>query len=268
MRTKAMKTAVMKTIVKKIIKSLPAITFFSVLLSSSGAFAVDKEGLAEAINGDHRSAENKARDQYRHPMETLTFFGINDNMTVIESRAGGGWYTEVLAPYLRANGKLIATQARKNDAWEAMLDARPDVYDRVERVVHSDGAITQPGTVDAVLDFRNAHGWLRSEEGTTVLLKAWHDALKPGGVVGITDHRQGETPTAGYIKEQDLIDVMAKNGFEFVAKSEINANPKDTKDYPGGVWTLPPNLREGDKNREKYLAIGESDRLTMLFKKK
>ena len=236
------------------------------------AWAIDREGLAEALNGAHRSAENKARDVYRHPVETLEFFGIESNMTVVESWPGGGWYTEVLAPYLRDKGKLIGAQPRAREAWDAMLDAHPNVYDKVVRVDLSQQPMAAPGTVDAILDFRNAHNWMPNAERANALVKTWHDALKPGGIVGIVDHRQDADSTVtgrtGYIKEQDLIDFMSKNGFEFVAKSDANANPKDTKDHPSGVWTLPPVLRLGEQDQAKYLAIGESDRLTMKFKKK
>ena len=237
------------------------------------AWSVDREGLAEALAGAHRSPENKARDVYRHPLETLEFFGVEPDMTVVESWPGGGWYTQVLAPYLQDKGTFIGAQPRAREAWDAMLDANPDVYGKVVRVDLSKEAMAAPGSVDVILDFRNAHNWLRSAERAQGLAKAWHDALKPGGIVGIVDHRQdADAPPpegrSGYIKEQDLIDFMSANGFEFVAKSEVNANPKDTKDHPRSVWTLPPSLALGDQDREKYLAIGESDRLTMTFRKK
>ena len=241
-------------------------------VTSMLAWSIDREGLAEALNGAHRFTENKARDDYRHPVETLEFFGIEPNMTVVESWPGGGWYTEVLAPYLKDNGKLIGAQPRARAAWDAMLDAHPEAYDKVVRVDLSEEAMAAPGTVDAVLDFRNAHNWIGNKERYDSLLTAWHTVLKPGGIVGIVDHRQDADSTVtgrtGYIKEQDLIDIMADYGFEFVAKSDVNANAKDTKDHPGGVWTLPPVLRLGEENKAKYLAIGESDRLTMKFRKK
>jgi len=239
---------------------------------TSSAWSFDREGLADALNGSHRSPENKARDIHRHPVETLEFFGIGPTMTVVESWPGGGWYTEVLAPYLREEGTLIGAQPRANAGWDSMLDANPGVYGKVVRVDLSKDPMAAPGTVDAILDFRNAHNWIGNEQRYDSLLKSWHAALKQGGVVGIVDHRQDADSTVtgrtGYTKEQDLIDIMAKYGFEFVAKSEANANAKDTKDHPGGVWSLPPVLRLGDQDKEKYLAIGESDRLTMKFKKK
>jgi predicted methyltransferase len=251
--------------------SYSALITFS-LTSAMLAWSIDREGLAEALNGAHRSAENKARDIYRHPMETLDFFGIEPTMTVVESWPGGGWYTEVLAPYLKDKGKLIGAQGRANKNWDAMLDANPDVYGKTVRVDLSKDAMAAPESVDAILDFRNAHNWIGSAERHDGLLKSWHTVLKPGGIVGIVDHRQDADSTVtgrtGYIKEQDLIDKMAEYGFEFVAKSEVNANPKDTKDHAGGVWSLPPVMRLGEENKEKYMAIGESDRLTMKFKKK
>lgn len=242
------------------------------LAQAVSAWSVDREGLAEALNGSHRSAENKARDVYRHPVETLDFFGIKPGMTVVESWPGGGWYTEVLAPYLKNEGKLIGAQPRARASWDALLDANPEVYGKVVRVDLSNEPMAPPGTVDAILDFRNAHNWIGNAARHDSLLKSWHTALKPDGIVGIVDHRQDADNTnagrTGYIKEQDLIDIMAQYGFEFVAKSDINANPNDTKDHPGGVWSLPPVMRLGDQDKEKYLAIGESDRLTMKFIKK
>ncbi len=243
-----------------------------VLVFTPTAWSADNEAMAEALNGAHRSPENKARDVYRHPAETLAFFGIEPTMTVVESWPGGGWYTEVLAPYLKEQGKLIGAQPRAREAWDKMLDANPDVYGKVVRVDLSNEPMATPGSVDAIVDFRNAHNWMPRQERLDALLMSWHAALKPGGIVGIVDHRQDANANpegrTGYIKEQDLVDVMAKYGFELVAKSDINANPKDTKNHPRGVWTLPPGLRLGEENKDKYLAIGESDRLTMKFKKK
>ena len=248
-------------------------SFLIFLLVAPTAWSADQESLAKALNGAHRSAENKARDIYRHPAETLAFFGIEPTMTVVESWPGGGWYTQVLAPYLRDQGTFIAAYPRVNAGWDAMLAANPEVYGKVVKVDLSSGAaMAEPGSVDAILDFRNAHNWMPRSETADNLIKSWHAALKPGGIVGIVDHRQNADSTVegrtGYIKEQDLIDVMAKHGFELAAKSDVNANPKDTKDHPSGVRTLPPVMRLGEENKDKYLAIGESDRLTMKFIKK
>ena len=239
--------------------------------------------LDSILAGEHRADTNKARDIYRHPAETLAFFNIEPDDVVIEIFPGGGWYTEILAPYLRDQGKLIAagyprdpSQAsdmmmNMNRNYADMLSAYPDIYDQVEVVdLHprQRSTLAEPGTVDAVLDFRNAHNWMNW--GAENMLSAWDEALKPGGIVGIVDHRMepDREPGNGYIHEQALIDVMESNGFEFVASSEVNANPNDTKDHPGGVWNLPPNLRGVPEDEQQhYLTIGESDRLTMLFRK-
>lgn len=254
-------------------KALPLwLITLALAVTHSAAFAVDQAALQGAINGDHRSAQNKARDQYRHPAETLTFFGIDKDDTVVESWPGGGWYTQILAPYLKDEGLLIAAEPRPNERYHQMLEARPDIYGKVLLVdLSSSAPLAEPGSVDAVLDFRNAHNWLNSAERREPLLKAWHRALKPNGIVGIVDHRQdpdGPDARTGYTKEQTLIDVMESHGFKLLKRSEINANPKDSKDHPAGVWTLPPTLKLGEQDREKYLAIGESDRMTLMFGKK
>ncbi len=236
----------------------------------SPAFAFDKASLDAALNGSHRSAENKARDQYRKPAAVLEFLGIDSSQTVVESWPGGGWYTQVLAPYFKGKGKFIAAEGRVNPNFAKMLESDA-VYSEVVKVTFADG-IADPGTVDAVLDFRNAHNWLGNKDRAEPLVKAWHHALKTGGVVGIVDHRMDDDSTVtrrtGYIKEKDLIAFMESHGFSFVARSDALANPKDTKDYEGGVWSLPPVLRNKEVDKEKYLAIGESDRMLLKFVKK
>lgn len=252
-----------------------------VLGLASTASAQDEGKLKQAIDGDHRSAENKARDQYRTPFETLTFFGIEADDTVVEIYPGTGWYTEVLAPYLRGEGRLIAAtyprdpevasdyMQQLNATYDAKLEAHPGVYDEVELVGLEPGEKTQlaePGTVDVIFDSRNAHNWL--SWGPENMLESWHEALKPGGMVAVIDHRMDPEREAGngYIHESRLIEVMEANGFRFMASSEVNANPRDTKDHPGGVWNLPPTLRDvPEGERQHYLDIGESDRLTMTF---
>lgn len=253
-----------------VLKSL--LVFVIICSGLNSAWAADTKNLSAAINGEHRSAENKVRDQFRHPAETLAFFGVEADMTVIESWPGGGWYTQVLAPFLTEKGTLIGAQPRNSDRWNAMLDDNAAVYGKVVKVDLAAGeAMATAGSADMVLDFRNAHNWLGGERADP-LMQSWYAALKTGGIVGIVDHRQNADANpegrTGYIKEQDLIDAMAKHGFEFVAKSDINANSKDTKDHPRGVWTLPPVMAMGDEDKEKYVAIGESDRLTMKFRKK
>ncbi|MDP6437420.1 MAG: methyltransferase [Gammaproteobacteria bacterium] len=235
------------------------------------------------LAGEHRSAENKARDKYRHPGETLEFFGIQPDSSVIEIWPGGGWYTEILAPYLRDNGRYIAAGFDPNSEIEfiaagavrfrEMLDANPDVYGKVETTIlmpptHLE--MVPPGSVDAVLTFRSVHNWMpRNMEG--MVLDSMFAALKSGGVLGIVEHRgipgteQDPGANTGYVNQDYAIALAEAAGFVFDASSEINANPADTKDHPEGVWTLPPTLRLKDQDRDKYLGIGESDRFTLRF---
>jgi predicted methyltransferase len=247
--------------------------------------AQENTALRDAINGEQRSDTNKARDVYRSPYETLTFFGVEADDVVIESWPGGGWYTQILAPYLKENGQLIgATYDRSatplagwmtgsNQTFSRLLDSDQNLYNDVviaEQLTQSQSRIVDPGTADVILDFRNAHNWLGM--GAENIVMAWHDALKTGGVVGIVDHRwpadQEAIPGNGYVHEKTLIDLMTAHGFTFAGSSEINANPNDPKDHPGGVWNLPPTLRAvSDADRPRLLEIGESDRLTLKFTK-
>lgn len=239
--------------------------------------------LKEVIAGDHRSADNAARDAYRHPYETLTFFGIKPDMTVVEIYPGRGWYTEILAPYLKDSGTLYAAEPPADPSYEALqrsLDAfdqklkdAPELYGQVKRTkVTEDGDITPAESADLVVTFRNTHSFMRA--GTEdASFAAMFKALKPGGVLGLVQHRgdpdveQDPKAGKGYVN-QDYVIALAKNaGFELVETSEINANPKDTKNYAKGVWTLPPSFRLGDEDRETYAAIGESDRMTLKFVK-
>lgn len=231
------------------------------------------------IAGEHRAAD-KPRDPYRHPAETLAFFGIKDTMTVVELWPFGGWYTKILAPYLRDNGKYYAAAtdappgggtSRYDDEMKKLLDANPKLFDKVIVTTLSPGkkAIAPAGSADLVLTFRNIHNWQRQGTDKGVFEEAFK-ALKPGGILGVVEHRSDPHPTgtpAGYVSEKDAIALVESAGFELVAKSEINANPKDTKDYPKGVWTLPPSYAEGEKDKAKYAAIGESDRFTLKFQK-
>lgn len=239
-----------------------------------------------AIAGDHRSEANRARDRYRHPRETLAFFGLRSDMSVMEVWPGsGGWYTEILAPVLRDRGMLYAAQwdpATDNKfvqdslkAFAAKLAARPDVYGKVEVVaLHYPTAMqpVPPGSVDMVLTFRNIHNWM-PRGADRPMLEAMFAALKPGGILGVVEHRatdrQPQDPMArsGYVREDYAIELIESIGFRLLDRSEINANPADTKDYEQGVWTLPPTFRLGDKDRERYAAIGESDRFTLRFEK-
>ena len=249
--------------------------------------ATTEAALNAAINGEHRSAENKARDVYRHPMETLAFFGFRSDMTVVEVWPGGGWYTEILAPALKDRGRLYAAQYSPNPPFAyqrryfgsflTKIGTTPDVY-RDVHVTTLDFPyslqIAPPGSADLVVTFRNVHNWASEGYGQDAMrlgYRAMFDALKPGGVLGIVDHRwpdaKTEDPSAdnGYISEQRVIADAESAGFRFAGRSEINSNPKDTRDHPEGVWTLPPSLALGDVDRDKYLAIGESDRMTLKF---
>lgn len=239
--------------------------------------------LKEIIAGDHRTAENKARDRYRNPYETLTFFGIRPDMTVVEIYPGRGWYTEILAPYLKGSGTLYAAEHPGDPSYEAVqksLEAfdktvkdAPELYGEVKRTkLTKDGDIAPPESADLVVTFRNVHSWMGA--GTeNEAFAAMFRALKPGGVLGVVQHRgdpnvkQDPKAGKGYVNEDYVIELAKKAGFELAEKSEINANAKDTKDYPKGVWTLPPSFRLGDEDREKYAAIGESDRMTLKFVK-
>lgn len=238
--------------------------------------------LAAALSAPQRSEPNRARDVYRHPRETLTFFGLRDDMTVIELWPGGGWYTEILGPVLAARGHLIVTGADPNgdpndnavkSTRELMTRtaAHPEVFGGVELALVAPPqqvSLGAPGRAHLVVTFRNLHGWLNGGYADKVVRAAF-DALKPGGIFGIEEHRgkPGADPKSGYVDEAQAVKLIESVGFKLAGRSEVNSNPKDTKDYESGVWALPPTLRNGDKDRDKYLAIGESDRFTLKFVK-
>ncbi len=240
------------------------------------------EALDRILAGDHRSAANRARDVYRHPKETLLFFGIRPEMHVVEIWPEPGWYTEIIAPLVREKGKYYAAVIKADPesryitnrlkAFREKLASRPDLYDRVVVTVLSpDGEpIAPPESVDMVLTFRNMHNWM-ARGWAPEAFAAMYRALKPGGVLGVVEHRgkpdvpQDPQAKSGYVNEEYAIQMIEAQGFRLVAKSEVNANPRDTKDYEQGVWTLPPSYRLGDVDREKYAAIGESDRFTLKF---
>ncbi|MGH8314522.1 MAG: class I SAM-dependent methyltransferase, partial [Steroidobacterales bacterium] len=252
-----------------------------VVVASAGtapnAPAAGATRLDQVLAGDQRSEKNRARDVYRHPRETLSFFGAQPNMTIVEIFPGDGWYTEVLAPLVRGTGNLYAAHYDPDSTstyaqnslkhYREKLASRPDLYDQVTLTVLSPEKheIAPPGSADLVVTFRNMHNWMNAGYAPAAF-KAMYDALKPGGVLGIEEHRgrtdQPQDPEAksGYVREDFAIALIEGVGFKLVARSEINANPKDTKDYEKGVWTLPPNFTEGEKDRAKYAVIGESDR--------
>jgi len=257
---------------------------------AQGLDADAEVALDAAIAGAHRSEANRARDRYRHPKETLAFFGLRPDMTVVEIWPGPGWYSEVLAPALRNGGKFYAAhygrnrsfpyQTRELEVFSAKLAGAPAVYDKVTVTQFSlpDDLIVAPaGSADLVLTFRNVHNWFQPgygpPNGAELAFAAMFTALKPGGVLGVVDHRwpdpTTEDPMArnGYVSEERVIEYAEAAGFELAGRSDVNRNPRDTHDYPEGVWTLPPDLALGDRDRSKYLAIGESDRLTLKFVK-
>ncbi len=237
---------------------------------------------ADILQGPDRTPAYVTRDKSRHPGGTLTFFGVEEGMTVVEIWPGGGWYTEILAPHL-SEGKLVAAHFAKDSALKYFLDSRrafkeklkayPDLYERVELGEFSpnNSRLTVPdGSADRVLTFRNVHNWLRNKNEAAAFA-LFFKALKPGGILGVVEHRakpdtDWETmKTSGYMTEAYVIELAEQAGFVLDGISEINANPKDTTHHPKGVWTLPPTLRMKDKDRAEYLAIGESDRMTLRF---
>lgn len=234
--------------------------------------------LDEALASNFRRPENKVRDNYRHPYQTLQFFGLKNTMNVVEVLPGGGWYEEILAPYLAQKGHYTAARgaaASDSDATQTLVKQHPELSSRVSNTVmdlKTEADIAPAQSADMVLTFRNVHNWMaRNNEHKA--FAAFYKALKPGGILGVVEHRgnpniaQVAQAKTGYVREDEVIKIAEKAGFKLLAKSEINANSKDTKDHPEGVWTLPPTLKLGQTDREKYVAIGESDRMTLKFVK-
>lgn len=247
--------------------------------------------LDTALAGAHRSADDKARDSHRNPKQTLAFFGLRHDMTVVEMWPGGGWYTDILAPTLAAEGRLYTAHFDVNSmlrfgrrslgGFLTKLAEKPELY-RAVRVTPLDHPATGPvapaGSADLVLIFRNVHSWLRGYfddvDFATLAFEQAYLALKPGGVLGVVQHRWPDpetedetTASTGYVSQAKVIALAEAAGFQLAGSSEINANPKDAHVHPKGVWTLPPRLAMGDVDRAKYQAIGESDRMTLKFVK-
>jgi len=236
--------------------------------------------LDAVLAGGWRSAADRARDRYRHPKQTLEFFGVRPDQTVVEITPGAGWYAQILAPLLRDNGQYVAAVAapapgqEDNASLQHLFASHPEIYGKARVVTFDPKApvFGPPGSADTVLTFRNVHNWVMA--GTApAMFKAFFNVLRPGGVLGVVDHRAAADATldavkaSGYLPTAAVVKLATDAGFELEESSEINANPADTRDYPKGVWTLPPTLSLGDTDRAKYLGIGESDRMTLRFVK-
>ncbi|MCH9690717.1 MAG: methyltransferase [Gammaproteobacteria bacterium] len=241
--------------------------------------------LNSVIKGEHRATTNVARDQFRHPAETLKFFQLEPNMTVVEITPGGGWYSEILAPLLKGQGNFYAAHfpadsnssyfVNSRRAFSKKFVGNSDTYGDVRLTTFSPSGefeIAPANSADAVLTFRNVHNWMSNKKEQQAF-DQFFTALKPGGILGVVEHRAKASTShadmikSGYVAQDYVIELAKNSGFVLEATSEINANSKDTTLHPKGVWTLPPVLRLGDENKNKYLAIGESDRMTLRFRK-
>lgn len=243
--------------------------------------AAASPALLAALKAPNRTPANLARDRYRHPAETLAFFGVRPGDTVVEVWPGGGWYTEILAPYLAGRGTYYAATpaGRGTERFGQFIAGKP-VYGKVKvatfPVLTAGGTPVPAGSADVVLTFRNVHNWMGSESSESIAPEAFrqlHVMLKPGGTLGIVDHRLPERAdtarekSSGYLKVSTVRRLAEQAGFRYAGSSEVNANPKDTADWPNGVWTLPPTYALKDQDRARYAAIGESDRMTLKFVK-
>lgn len=261
------------------------LAFAGLALPIPVALAQLKDALAAQIGSPHRSPGNAARDKFRKPYEVLKFFGVTESSRVAEILPGsGGYFTEILAPYLAEKGLYITAGRHEGvpqtytEDHKRMLEkyaANPAVFGKIQvtKFFKDDYEIAPPGSMDFVLTFRNMHNWIERNE-IDGALKAFSMALKPGGILGVTDHR-GRTDMSqdaqmknGYIRQDFAIALIEKAGFQFIGSSEVKANPKDTKDYPEGVWSLPPTYRQKDVDRARYEGIGESDRMVLKFVKR
>ena len=276
-----MKSVIWKSVVIGLLLSLP--------VSADQHEQADpaQTALQALAEGEHRSAEHKARNQYRHPVETLSWLGLRPDMTVVEIWPGSaGWYLEILAPFLKDQGSYYAAGPDTESSVEYVqrsvkalgdkLAANAELYGGVTTTELAPPAgktmIAPEGSADMVLTFRNVHNWMSGGYAADVFA-AMYTALKPGGILGLVEHRgnpevaQDPKAASGYVNEDYTIELAQAAGFELLERSDVNANPNDTKDYEGGVWTLPPVLRLKDVGRDTYLAIGESDRMTLKFVK-
>ena len=267
----------------------PALALLAAVLLIAGcAMTSTRQATAQALDNiladPHRSEADRARDRYRHPKDTLLFFGIRPEMSVLEVWPEPGWYTDIIAPLVRDRGKYYAAVIEADpgskyinarlEAFHNRLAADPTLYGNPTVVTFptNGGDVVPAGSLDMVVTFRNLHNWMARGTAPQVFATIFK-ALKPGGVLGVTEHRgnpavpQDPQAKSGYVNQDYAIQLIEAQGFRLVGASEVNANPKDTKDYEQGVWTLPPSYRLGDKDREKYAEIGESDRFTLKFEK-
>jgi len=260
------------------------------MINMQGGLTVDDaadsiQAIAAAVAGGWRSADNRTRDDFRHPVETLAFFGVKPQDTVIEITPGGGWYAEILAPLLRDEGRYIAAvvdpdtliagggrdfQQNARNRLETKFAATPAQFDRAQVVAYDPAVpmLGDPESADTVLTFRNVHNW-RMAGQVDGMFRAFFDVLKPGGTLGVVEHRAAtdvaDDDRSGYVSQAQVIATARTAGFIFADSSEINANPDDSKDHPNGVWMLPPTNRHASDDAAKYQAIGESDRMTLRF---
>ena len=255
---------------------IPALT---VLAMAAPAFAQAPDpAIVAAVADPARKAENRARDPYRHPAETLSFFGVKPGQTIVEFSPGGGWYTEILAPMAaKGGGNYVALVSGQPDNARTMIAANQPRFGgaTVATLDPAAGTSTIPaGSADTVLTFRNVHNLIMNSDAAAAgAFRAFFAALKPGGVLGVVDHRLPEDrdtaleKKSGYLKRSTIVRLAEQAGFRLAGESQVNANPKDTANWPDGVWTLPPTYRLKDQDRAKYAAIGESDRMTLKFVK-
>ncbi|TPE61418.1 class I SAM-dependent methyltransferase [Sandaracinobacter neustonicus] len=270
---------------RTLVAAVLAVTAMTPSAAQTKAEAATAAKIDAALAGPQRSEANRARDPYRHPKETLLFFGLRPEMTVVEVTPGGGWYSEILGPVLAAKGRYVAAHnnpmgspnaLRQRASFIEKLKANPELYGNVAVTSFGKGIETNlaaPGSADMVLTFRNVHNWLMADFAADAF-KAFYGALKPGGVLGVVEHRMPEdrpdteeSRRTGYVKQSEVIRLAEAAGFKYVGSSEVNANPKDKADHPKGVWTLPPTYAMGDTDKATYAAIGESDRMTLKFVK-
>lgn len=267
------------------VKTMNALALSCSLLIAAPTMVLADAKLKDVIVSEQRNADNSARDQYRHPYETLTFFGVTSEMKVAEIWPGRGWYTEILAPWLKQGDGVLIAAGFPNDmgpdwrhslreTYNNWLTNNVDKFGNVSIIEFGPGhwQIAPDNSLDAVLTFRNVHNWVQGDIADEAFASMF-SALKPGGILGVTDHRAipgtdlATMKKTGYLTESLVIELAEKAGFELVAKSDINANANDDTDHPNGVWTLLPNLRVDEADKATYRAIGESDRMTLKFVK-